>query len=293
MKNPIVQMNRFLYKNRNRGLRNLMLYVAIGNVVVYLLYLLNQSNPLFYYLLIFDRASILRGEVWRLITYPLTYLVGTGFLWGAIGLFFYYWCGQILEQYWGTLRLNVYYFSGILLTDLAALLLRAEAGSHYVNLSLFLAVATILPNEMVRIYFVIPVKMKWLGLIDLILTAVGVVSGIVVMVRTLEPGTFPYLAWLLPVVALLNYVLFFGKQITNLLPDFIRWHPTQKSWKRAVKQGTVYNAPRARDGARFRCTVCGRTEISDPGLEFRYCSKCAGYRCYCQDHINNHAHITE
>jgi hypothetical protein len=98
---------------------------------------------------------------------------------------------------------------------------------------------------------------------------------------------------LLPVVALLNYVLFFGKQITNLLPDFIRWHPTQKSWKRAVKQGTVYNAPRARDGARFRCTVCGRTEISNPGLEFRYCSKCAGYRCYCQDHINNHAHITE
>ena len=99
MKNPIVQMHRFLYKNRNRGLRNLMLFVAIGNVVVYLLYLLNQSNPLFYYLLIFDRASILRGEVWRLITYPLTYLVETGFLWGAIGLFFYYWCGQILEQY--------------------------------------------------------------------------------------------------------------------------------------------------------------------------------------------------
>ena len=154
-------------------------------------------------------------------------------------------------------------------------------------------VQLVVMNAVVLLMFVIPVKMKWLGLIDLILTAVGVVSGIIVMVRTLEPGTFPYLAWLLPVVALLNYFLFFGKQITNLLPDFIRWHPTQKSWKRAVKQGTVYNAPRARDGARFRCTVCGRTEISNPGLEFRYCSKCAGYRCYCQDHINNHAHITE
>ena len=293
MRNPISQFNRFLYKNRNKGIRNLMLYIAIGNVVVYLLCLLNRSNPLFFYLLLFNRSSILHGEVWRLITYPLTFLAGSSPLIGFIALFFYYWCGQILEQYWGTLRLNVYYFSGILLTDIAALLLRVNTGAGFVNLSLFLAVATILPNEMVRLYFVIPVKMKWLGLFDLIVTLVEVVVGIISMIQTLEPGTFPYLGWLLPIAALLNYFLFFGKQFVNLLPDFVRYHPTHKSWKRSVKQGTVYNAPRAVDHARFRCTVCGRTELTNPGLEFRYCSRCRGYRCYCEDHINNHTHLTE
>jgi hypothetical protein len=293
MKKLRTKINRFFYKNSRRGIRNLMLYIAVGNLIVYLLCLLNSQNPLFYYLLIFDRSAILRGEVWRLISYPLTFLAGGSPFLGVIALLFYYWCGQILEQYWGTLRLNIYYFSGILLTDIAALLLRVNAGAGYINLSLFLAVATILPNEMVRIYFIIPVKMKWLGLVDLGVTLVQVILGVIAMVRTLEAGSFPYLAWLLPIIALLNYFLFFGKQIVNLLPDFLRFHPTHKSWKRAVKQGTIYNVPRAGDNARFRCTVCGRTELTNPKLEFRYCSKCKGYRCYCEDHINNHTHITE
>ena len=105
---------------------------------------------------------------------------------------------------------------------------------------------------------------------------------------------------LVPLVAIANYLLFFGKQASNILPDFIRYHPTHKSWKRQVKQANVYaDAGLSRGGsrssgqARFRCTVCGRTELTNPGLEFRYCSKCAGYRCYCEDHIHNHVHITE
>ena len=287
------KINRFFYRNRNRGIPRLMLYVAIANLVVYVLYIVNQSDPLFYRMLVFDRALILRGQVWRLVTYPFVYVTESGLLWGLIGMLFYYWCGSILEQYWGVLRLNVYYLMGILLTDVGALLLRATANVEYVNLSLFLALATVLPEEQIRIWFVIPIKMKWLAIIDLALTLLGVISGLIVMIRGLGNGGFPYLGWLLPIIALINYFLFFGKQSANLLPDFIRYHPTRKSWKRKVKTGTVYSGPRPVDNARFRCTVCGRTELSNPGLEFRYCSKCAGYRCYCQDHINNHAHITE
>lgn len=296
------RVNRFFFKNRNRGISNLMLYIAIGNVVVYVVGLMNQQNPLLYYLLRFDYLSILKGEVWRLFTYPLCYLMETTPILGFISLFFYYWCGRILDQYWGSLRFNFYYLGGMVLIDVVGMAVCAVAGpiqslflsfyvnSAYLNMSLLLAAATVIPDEQIRIWFVIPAKMKWLAWVHLGLTLYS-------MIRTvISPpfGGWFYLVLLFPLVPIANYLLFFGKQAAAILPDFLRYHPTRKSWKRQVKQERIYeNVPRARDTARFRCTVCGRTELTNPKLEFRYCSKCAGYRCYCADHINNHTHITE
>ena len=286
------KINRFFYNNQNKGVRNLMLYIAIGSALVYLLYILKPDNPLFYDLLVFDGRKILHGQVWRLFSYPLVYMVEAGPIWGAIGLFFYYWCGTVLEQYWGTLRFNAFYLVNILATDIVALLLGAVADSYYVNLSLFLAVATLLPDQQIRIWFVIPVKMKWLAWVDLGLTLFAVVIGIVSMISGFSEGVV-YLDWLLALVPVGVWLLFFGKQAADILPDFIRYHPKHKSWKRAVKQGRIYEVPNKQGQARFRCAVCGRTELTNPGLEFRYCSKCAGYRCYCEDHIHDHVHITE
>ncbi len=286
------KINRFFYNNQNKGIRNLMLFLAIGNVLVYLLNVLKPDDPLFYRLLVFDGDAILHGQVWRLFSYPLVYMVESGPIWGALGLFFYYWCGSVLEQSWGVLRFNFYYLIGILLTDLAALLLGAAASSFYVYLSLFLAVATLLPDQQIRIWLVLPVKMKWLAWIDLGLTLFSTVAGIVAMISGFTRGLV-YLDWLLPLVPIVVWLLFFGKQVANILPDFIRYHPTRKSWKRKVKQGRIYEVPNKQGSARFRCTVCGRTELTNPNLEFRYCSQCAGYRCYCEDHIHNHTHITE
>ena len=286
------KINRFFYNNQNKGIRNLMLFLAIGNVLVYLLNVLKPDDPLFYRLLVFDGDAILHGQVWRLFSYPLVYMVESGPIWGALGLFFYYWCGSVLEQSWGVLRFNFYYLIGILLTDLAALLLGAAASSFYVYLSLFLAVATLLPDQQIRIWLVLPVKMKWLAWIDLGLTLFSTVAGIVSMISGFTRGLV-YLDWLLPLVPIVVWLLFFGKQAANILPDFIRYHPTRKSWKRKVKQGRIYEVPNKQGQARFRCTVCGRTELTNPNLEFRYCSQCAGYRCYCEDHIHNHTHITE
>ena len=286
------KINRFFYNNQNKGIRNLMLFLAIGNVLVYLLNVLKPDDPLFYRLLVFDGDAILHGQVWRLFSYPLVYMVESGPIWGALGLFFYYWCGSVLEQSWGVLRFNFYYLIGILLTDLAALLLGAAASSFYVYLSLFLAVATLLPDQQIRIWLVLPVKMKWLAWIDLGLTLFSTVAGIVAMISGFTRGLV-YLDWLLPLVPIVVWLIFFGKQAANILPDFIRYHPTRKSWKRKVKQGRIYEVPNKQGQARFRCTVCGRTELTNPKLEFRYCSQCAGYRCYCEDHIHNHTHITE
>ena len=314
------KVNRFFFQHGNKGIRNLMLYVGIGNLVVYMLTLLNPENPLFYRLLCFDFDELFSGEVWRLFSYVFCYLTESSRpLLAGISLFFYYWCGTVLEQSWGTLRFNLYYLCGIVLTDLAGILVgvvaRAQFGTFgsilagtvcadYINMSLLLAVATVLPDQFIRIWFVIPVKMKWLAWLDIGLTVYGILDWTLRLIRIRMLYISLFLALLIPLVAIVNYLIFFGKGAAAILPDFIRYRPTRKSWKRAVKQGTVYHADTAKrarasgtaargDNARFRCTVCGRTEITNPKLEFRYCSKCAGYRCYCQDHIQNHVHITE
>ena len=193
------KINRFFYRNQNKGIRNLMLYISIGNVIIYLLTLMNTANPLFYHLLRFDYDKLMAGQVWRLVTYPLVYLteMNQPFL-GIISLFFYYWCGTVLDQYWGALRFNLYYLCGVVLTDLAAILLglvtAAEFGRYgisvsslvsvdYVNMSLLLAVATVLPEQLVRIWFVIPVKMKWLAWLDVGLTLYNMVNTSLTLVR--------------------------------------------------------------------------------------------------------------
>ena len=299
------KINAFFYQNRNRGIPNLMLYIAVGNVIVYVLSLLNRSNLLFYSALRFDYDAILQWQLWRLVSYPLTFLTsiafssGFGVLLGAIGLLFYYYCGRVIEANWGVLRFNCYYFTGILLMDLAGMLIgllgnaRYPATADYLNLSLFLAVATLQPDALVRIYFFIPVKMKWLAWFELGYTVVQVVLLIV-------GYGFLSLVWMMPVFALLNYFLFFGKGFANVLPDFMK-HPKNKAQRQTearFRSATIHTVPpqgvaRQTRPYRFKCTVCGRTDVSNPNLEFRYCSRCAGYRCYCIDHINNHAHVSE
>ncbi len=299
------KINAFFYQNRNRGIPNLMLYIAVGNVIVYVLSLLNRSNLLFYSALRFDYDAILQWQLWRLVSYPLTFLTsiafssGFGVLLGAIGLLFYYYCGRVIEANWGVLRFNCYYFAGILLMDLAGMLIgllgnaRYPATADYLNLSLFLAVATLQPDALVRIYFFIPVKMKWLAWFELGYTVVQVVLLIV-------GYGFLSLVWMMPVFALLNYFLFFGKGFVNVLPDFMK-HPKNKAQRQTearFRSATIHTVPpqgaaRQARPYRFKCTVCGRTDVSNPNLEFRYCSRCAGYRCYCIDHINNHAHVSE
>lgn len=303
------RFNGWLYKNRNKGIPRLMLWIGIGNLIVWLMTSISSNGALIYNLLDFDPELILQGQLWRIVTFIFTYISGSNLIFAALSLFFYYWIGQVLEQYLGTLRFNLFYFSGILITAALSILIEllaritglpfypVYASADYVNLSLFLAVATIQPDAQVRIWFVLPVKMKWVAWIDIIFTVIGLVTGIIDMIGNL-PGAI-YLGWLVPIAALANYFIFFGTQMKELLPDFLRYHHSKP---KKVKATTTKANPnwaanyRSSSGAkpyRFKCTVCGRTDTSNPGLEFRYCSRCTGYRCYCIDHINDHAHITE
>lgn len=200
MKDLRRRFERFCLKNRGKGIPNLMLVIAIGNLAVFALSYIDPSNIVYSYLC-FSRSAILRGQVWRLFSYIFTYLNdvrGAGLLLAAVSLFCYYQFGKILESYWGTFRFNLYYLTGLVLTDLAAMLLGAGADATALNLSLFLAVATIAPEAKVLLFFFIPIKMKYMAWVYLGFTALNVFSY-------LQAASFLSFYWLLPVVPLLNY----------------------------------------------------------------------------------------
>ncbi len=286
------RFERFCFKHRNKGIPNLMLYVALGSALVYVLGMIDQSYTLYEFLR-FDRRLILQGQVWRLFSYVLTYGYGSiNIVLVAIGLLCYYSLGRAMENLWGTFRFNLFYLTGVILQDIFCLIFGGTATVDYLNLSLFLAYATLYPNEHFLLFFIIPVKAWIFALVDLAIVAYDVTM------MTLA-GLFPYS--LFPLVALLNYFLFFGKDIVNVIPVSWRANTRRLFRKKPAKAtGTIpfptagsYQASTAQVKAPYthRCTVCGRTDVSDPDLEFRYCSRCNGYHCYCQDHINNHTHI--
>ena len=179
--------DRFCARHPRFGVPDLMRYIVIGNVVVFFLIMLTRgTNASALNFLYFDPQMVLRGEVWRIVTYifvPST----TSVFWLVVELYFYYWIGSTLEREWGTARFNLYYWSGVLLTVIGALLASAitggnfaVAGTSYVNLSMFLAFALLFPNTQVLLMFIIPVKMKWLAYIDVGLFAAGIIRAILV-----------------------------------------------------------------------------------------------------------------
>lgn len=280
-----------------------MLYIAIGNAIVLLMSMVNGGNVL-YNLLCFDKTKILQGQVWRLVSYVFTQS-GDGFL-ALIFLYFFYMLGRHVELTMGTLKFNIFYFSGTILMDIFAMIfcpvIPAELTSaeqvaylnnvlpvywnmaYYLHLSLILAFATLHPDSQFMIFFIIPIKAWLIALVYLILTAIDVVNLALA-------GLFPHC--LFPLVALGNYFLFTGGEILNLLP--LSWRVKRSRAKKVVTKVVPFpgkdTSQPVKANYNHRCTICGRTDVSNPELEFRYCSRCNGYHCYCSDHISNHTHI--
>lgn len=315
MKSLRSRFERFCFRHRDKGIPNLMLYITIANAVVYVMSMIDGSNTLFS-ILCFDREAILQGQVWRLLTCICTSVFGYGnILFVAISLICYYALGKAIENSWGTLRFNLFYLTGILLMDVFAMAFGGMTFTHagrtfymdpgfyadmgsYLNLSLFIAYATLYPSAQFLFLFIIPVRAWIFALVYLGITLYEV------FYYTVTVTAFPH--GLFPFVALLNYFLFFGKDVANVFP--LSWRinvsrlfkkkkkpstPKQKPSVIPFPSAGSYQATVATPKAPYhhRCTVCGRTDISDPDLEFRYCSKCNGYYCYCEDHISNHEHV--
>ena len=294
LKNLRRNFERFCFQNRTKGIPNLMLYISVGTAIVYLMTIFTRS-PALYNALYFDRTLILQGQVWRLITYPLT-TYRSNILLQLVSLLCYYSLGQAMENQWGTFKFNLFYLTGIVLMDVYAMVFNCTADVYYLNMSLFLGYATMYPDSSFLLFFIIPVKAWIFALFDLFIVVMGLFSA------------FPYN--LFPVIALANYFLFFGRDVLNVIP--ISWRANARRLLRKGKSSAPgkkpsqpkvipfpnagsYEASVAKPTAPYthRCTICGKTDISHPDMEFRYCSRCAGYHCYCQEHISNHNHITE
>lgn len=303
MKNLKRDFQRFCLKNRDKGIPNLMLYIALGNAVVALFSLFNSGNAL-YSLLCFDKDQILNGQIWRLFTYVFTQS-SSGML-GLIFIYFFYMIGRHVEISMGTLRFNLFYLSGIVLMDIFAMVFcpvipdmpvdQAQYAflintvpvyqnmSYYLHLSLLLTFATLNPDSQFLILFIIPIKGWIIAIIYLILVFADIFN--------LSYPVFYFPHNLFPLVSMANYLLFAGKDIVNLLP--IRFRVRQKKHRAASTGGTIPFHKHVQASAAVythKCTICGRTDKTNPELEFRYCSRCNGYHCYCQDHISNHEHI--
>ena len=277
MRNPMNRIERFCYNHPGFGIRNLMMYISIANVAFWVLGAINR--PFLSYLS-FDAAAILHGQLWRLVTFML-YPPSTGLL-AFIAFYFYYWIGSTLEQYWGSGQFTIYFFSGVILTILYGFLIYFITGtsvrldSQYIYLSMFFSFAALFPDMQVLFLYIIPIKMKYLAIVDAVFFALAVITN-------------PFPVNLLPVVAVLNFFLFCGGDLLG----HVRPNRASRSTVNFRKESRRIRREQQSKLYTHKCAVCGRTDVDYPNLEFRYCSRCQGYHCFCIDHINNHIHFTE
>ena len=276
MKDPRRSIEQFCYKHPGFGIPNLMRYITAANVAIWVLGAINRS---FLGVLTFDPALILHGQIWRLVSF-IFYPPSMGLL-AFLAFWFYYWIGSTLEAQWGTGQFTIYYFSGVILTVLYGFIIyfitgrSVNLGSEYIYLSMFFSFAVLYPDMQVLFMYIIPIKIKDLAIVDAVFFAYSVIAN-----------SFP--VNLLPLVALINFFIFCGGELFASLPR----RPSKNTVNFRQESARIRREQKDKLYT-HKCAVCGRTDVDHPELEFRYCSKCQGYHCFCSDHINNHIHFTE
>ena len=280
-------LNKMERKIGKYAIPNLMIYLIAAYCIGFVIY---TVNPNFMLMLTLSPYHILHGQVWRLITWILM-PTDTRVFSLLIMALLYYQLGSALERSWGTFRFNVYIFGGMLFTVIGAFILYgiyAAAGTgsletislissltfttNYINLTIFLAFAVMYPEMQILLFFIIPVKMKWMAVVYAVLIAIN-------LILTSWGGRIAI------IMSILNFLIFFlsTRNYRRVSPKEIHRKQVFKAQMREPRRGSMVT--------KHKCAVCGRTELDDPNLEFRFCSKCDGNYEYCQDHLFTHQHI--
>ncbi|MEE1314285.1 MAG: hypothetical protein UHS49_00760 [Faecalimonas sp.] len=284
-------LNKLERKLGRFAIPNLMYYIIILYIVGFVLSLL--PNNLYYQYLSLDVAAILHGQVWRVLTFIIQ-PPATSLLFVIFTLYLYYMIGRELEYAWGTFRFNLYFFTGVLLHVVAAFLTYAitgvslNLGTGYLNLSLYFAYAAVYPNQQFYLFGIVPIKVKYLAWIEAVYFGWAILQAFLPSYGGSVSGIYYKANALAAFVSILNFLLFFlaTRNARRFSPKEVK---RRRTYQKAVQGGS--GAQNAGKGARHRCVVCGRTELDDPNLEFRYCSKCNGNYEYCQDHLFTHEHV--
>ena len=291
--------------NQHNGLRRKLEKYAIPNLTLYLIicygigYLMQYLVPSGYQYLMLDPFLVLKGQVWRLVTWILIPPDSSNIFFVLITLYLYYSLGGLLERIWGTYKYNVYLFSGLLFTILGAFVLCGysvlmgaqptmytglyllnngsavyfgQFSTYYINMSIFLACAASIPDVQVLLMFIFPIKVKWLG----------IVYGIILLVNCIQGGIA---TWIVVIFSLLNFLVFFLRSKGKM-------HLSVGQIKRQQEfHQKMRSAGQTKGITRHKCAICGRTELDGDDLEFRFCSKCNGNYEYCQYHLFTHEHV--
>ena len=291
--------------NQHNGLRRKLEKYAIPNLTLYLIicygigYLMQYLVPAGYQYLMLDPFLVLKGQVWRLVTWILIPLDSSNIFFVLITLYLYYSLGGLLERIWGTYKYNVYLFSGLLFTILGAFVLCGysvlmgaqptmytglyllnngsavyfgQFSTYYINMSIYLACAASIPDVQVLLMFIFPIKVKWLG----------IVYGIILLVNCIQGGIA---TWIVVIFSLLNFLVFFLRSKGKM-------HLSVGQIKRQQEfHQKMRSAGQTKGITRHKCAICGRTELDGDDLEFRFCSKCNGNYEYCQYHLFTHEHV--
>ena len=291
--------------NQHNGLRRKLEKYAIPNLTLYLIicygigYLMQYLVPAGYQYLMLDPFLVLKGQVWRLVTWILIPPDSSNIFFVLITLYLYYSLGGLLERIWGTYKYNVYLFSGLLFTILGAFVLCGysvlmgaqptiytglyllnngsavyfgQFSTYYINMSIFLACAASIPDVQVLLMFIFPIKVKWLG----------IVYGIILLVNCIQGGIA---TWIVVIFSLLNFLVFFLRSKGKM-------HMSVGQIKRQQEfHQKMRSAGQTKGITRHKCAICGRTELDGDDLEFRFCSKCNGNYEYCQYHLFTHEHV--
>ncbi len=285
-------VNKLERKFGRYAIPNLMYYVIILYAVGFVLDLF--APGLYYQYLSLDAGAILQGQIWRIFTFIIQ-PPDTSIWFVVFTLYLYYSIGRELEYVWGSFRFNLYFFMGVLLHVAAALLtylifkVSLPMGTFYLNMSLFFAYAAVYPNQQFLLFMVIPVKVKYLAWVDAAYFAYTILQAFMPAYggNTLYGFYFKANA-LAAFVSVLNFLIFFisTRNMKRFSPKEVK---RKQVYRKAVREGQ--RKQMNYHGAKHKCAVCGRTELDDDSLEFRYCSKCNGNYEYCQEHLFTHEHI--
>lgn len=293
-RSKVIRM-KFLDKMQRKfgkyAISNLVQYIIAIYLVGIVIYLI---NPMVYFkYLSLDFSMIMKGQLWRLVTF-LCFPRGLD-LFMIFELYLYYLLGSSLERNWGSFRFNVFIFSGIICEIIAMFIAYLALGNfsvyimgdvlNYVYRTMFFAFAMLYPNMQMMLMFIIPIKIKYLAWIYAAIFAYSVVNSI-------TSGLWPLAIAM--VVAVANVIVFFlaTRNYKRISP---KEYKRRTNYKRQVRN--AYNPDnvvqfRGRTAVtRHKCAVCGRTELDDENLEFRFCSKCDGNYEYCMDHLYTHEHV--
>jgi hypothetical protein len=280
---PLTLLDRLERRLGRFAIPNLTLILIAGQAALYVAWFLPQGISLDRIAL--DPAKILRGEVWRLVTFlfmpPTTDII----IFALFYFLLFHLFGTTLEHQWGTFKYNLFLFIGYMANVAAAFaasfilgelgkdanplleMASITASNSFLYGSVFLAFARLYPDFTLNIFFVLPIRIKWLALLAWIAYGYAFIRGDLV-------------ARLLILASVLNYLLFFGRE---------HWREFRYGHRRRSFQA---KAKKALAPAKHTCVVCGLSSTDSPKTLFRYCSKCVGQRCYCPEHIRDHEHVT-